>query len=95
MHIVIIPRQETKKMFTNTMNSGCANQMADNNLIYCLYFHFFVARSCLLLRYASQNSLDESSQNKIPRSSKDKTAGTYQNDEHTLKCFKSMNEMRK
>ncbi|XP_055303872.1 ring canal kelch homolog isoform X2 [Sitodiplosis mosellana] len=51
--------------------------------------------SCLLLRYASQNSLDESSQNKLPRSSKDKTTGTYQNDEHTFKCFKAMNEMRK
>lgn len=59
--------------------------------------HLFVSIlfSCFLLRYASQNSLDESSQNKLPRSSKDKTTGTYQNDEHTFKCFKAMNVMRK
>lgn len=59
-----------------------------------MYFFKMTYFSCLLLRYASQNSLDESSQNKLPRS-KDKTTGTYQNDEHTLKCFKAMNEMRK
>lgn len=57
-------------------------------------FRWFIS-SCLLLRYASQNSLDESSQNKLPRSSKDRTTGTYQNDEHTTRCFKAMNDMRK
>lgn len=62
---------------------------------YLNIFHTSYISSCLLLRYASQNSLDESSQNKLPRTSKDKTTGTYQNDEHTPRCFKAMNEMRK
>lgn len=65
----------------------------ENNIAKFLIFLYNF--SCLLLRYASQNSLDESSQNKLPRSAKDKATGTYQNDEHTARCFKAMNDMRK
>ncbi|XP_031627071.1 ring canal kelch homolog isoform X2 [Contarinia nasturtii] len=80
-------------MSTSNSNTLPANINANNQ---SLAAEGVVERgSCFLLRYASQNSLDESSQNKLPRSSKDKTAGTYQNDEHTFKCFKAMNEMRK
>jgi kelch-like protein 2/3 len=52
--------------------------------------------SCLqLLRYASQNSLDESSQNKPQRSS-GKYHGAYRNIEITMKrSFDTMNDMRK
>lgn len=50
--------------------------------------------SCLLLRYASQNSLDESSQKQIPRSgAKEKTP--YRNQVHTHRAFEVLNEMRK
>lgn len=50
--------------------------------------------SCLLLRYASQNSLDESSQKQIPRSgTKEKTP--YRNQVHTQRAFEVLNEMRK
>lgn len=50
--------------------------------------------SCLLLRYASQNSLDESSQKHIPYSStKDKPP--YRNPHHTHRAFDVMNGMRK
>ncbi|XP_076662107.1 kelch protein isoform X1 [Halictus rubicundus] len=50
--------------------------------------------SCLLLRYASQNSLDESSQKHIPRESgKDKPP--YRNHHHTNRAFDVINEMRK
>lgn len=55
----------------------------------------FSRRSCLLLRYASQNSLDESSQKQIPRASKDKTTDSYRNNQHTIRSFGTMNEMRK
>lgn len=50
--------------------------------------------SCLLLRYASQNSLDESSQKHVPRpSSKEKPP--YRNHHHTHRAFDVMNVMRK
>ncbi|RZF36896.1 hypothetical protein LSTR_LSTR004584 [Laodelphax striatellus] len=50
--------------------------------------------SCLLLRYASQNSLDESSQKHIPRpSSREKPP--YRNHHHTHRAFDVMNNMRK
>ncbi|KAL0117387.1 hypothetical protein PUN28_010310 [Cardiocondyla obscurior] len=50
--------------------------------------------SCLLLRYASQNSLDESSQKHIPRENgKDKPP--YRNHHHTNRAFDVINEMRK
>ncbi|CAH0392031.1 unnamed protein product [Bemisia tabaci] len=50
--------------------------------------------SPLLLRYASQNSLDESSQKQIPRNgSKDKPP--YMSRDHTQKAFEVMNNMRK
>ncbi|XP_063989828.1 ring canal kelch homolog [Diachasmimorpha longicaudata] len=50
--------------------------------------------SCLLLRYASQNSLDESSQKHIPRESgKDKPP--YRNHHHTNRAFDVINAMRK
>lgn len=70
-------------------------------LIKCIYYFleflmnfllFF--SSCLLLRYASQNSLDESSQKHIPRESgKDKPP--YRNHHHTNRAFDVINEMRK
>ncbi|XP_054269165.1 ring canal kelch homolog isoform X2 [Macrosteles quadrilineatus] len=50
--------------------------------------------SCLLLRYASQNSLDESSQKHIPRpSSKEKPP--YRNSNHAHRAFDVMKMMRK
>ncbi|XP_046673148.1 LOW QUALITY PROTEIN: ring canal kelch homolog [Homalodisca vitripennis] len=50
--------------------------------------------SCLLLRYASQNSLDESSQKHIPRpSSKEKPP--YRNSNHAHRAFDVMKIMRK
>ncbi|XP_046990787.1 ring canal kelch homolog isoform X1 [Schistocerca americana] len=50
--------------------------------------------SCLLLRYASQNSLDESSQKHIPYpGSKEKPP--YRNHNHTQRAFDVMNVMRK
>ncbi|XP_033230526.1 ring canal kelch homolog [Belonocnema kinseyi] len=50
--------------------------------------------SCLLLRYASQNSLDESSQKHVPRENgKDKPP--YRNHHHTNRAFEVMNAMRK
>ncbi|KAF7990310.1 hypothetical protein HCN44_000115 [Aphidius gifuensis] len=50
--------------------------------------------SCLLLRYASQNSLDESSQKHIPRENgKDKPP--YRNHHHTNRAFDMINAMRK
>lgn len=48
------------------------------------------------MRYASQNSLDESSQKHVQRSNgKDRTSGSYRNDQHTARSFEAMNEMRK
>jgi len=53
-----------------------------------------VVHSCLLLRYASQNSLDESSQKHVPRSgSKEKPP--YHNNHHTDRAFEVMDVMRK
>lgn len=50
--------------------------------------------SCLLLRYASQNSLDESSQKHVLRpNSKEKPP--YRNNNHAHKAFDVMNVMRK
>lgn len=54
----------------------------------------FLPCSCLLLRYASQNSLDESSQKHVPRPS-GKEKPPYHNHHHTHKAFDVMNEMRK
>uniref|UniRef100_A0A0A9YYK4 Kelch-like protein diablo n=2 Tax=Lygus hesperus TaxID=30085 RepID=A0A0A9YYK4_LYGHE len=50
--------------------------------------------SCLLLRYASQNSLDESSQKQIPRAGV-KEKPPYRNHVHTQKAFEVLNMMRK
>uniref|UniRef100_A0A1A9VXN3 BTB domain-containing protein n=1 Tax=Glossina austeni TaxID=7395 RepID=A0A1A9VXN3_GLOAU len=53
-------------------------------------------RGSCLLRYASQNSLDESSQKHIQRpNSKDRTVGQYHNELHSTRSFEAMNEMRK
>ncbi|CAH0564270.1 unnamed protein product [Brassicogethes aeneus] len=52
--------------------------------------------SCLLLRCASQNSLDESSQKHIPQSHHhNKERPPYKNHLHTQKAFEVMNVMRK
>ncbi|XP_053674877.1 ring canal kelch homolog [Anopheles nili] len=51
--------------------------------------------SCILVRYASQNSLDESSQKQLPRANgKEKTTGAYRNNIHTQRSFEAMNMMR-
>lgn len=51
--------------------------------------------SCILVRYASQNSLDESSQKQLPRpNGKDKSVGAYRNNVHTQRSFDAMNNMR-
>uniref|UniRef100_A0A182QFF8 BTB domain-containing protein n=1 Tax=Anopheles farauti TaxID=69004 RepID=A0A182QFF8_9DIPT len=51
--------------------------------------------SCILVRYASQNSLDESSQKQLPRSNgKEKTTAAYRNNIHTQRSFEAMNMMR-
>lgn len=50
--------------------------------------------SCLLLRYASQNSLDESSQKHIPRSAAQEKP-PYKNNHHTNRAFEVLNTMRK
>ncbi|KAL1115636.1 hypothetical protein AAG570_005926 [Ranatra chinensis] len=56
--------------------------------------YFFSFSSCLLLRYASQNSLDESSQKQLSRpNSKEKPP--YRNHQHTLRAFDVFNMMRK
>lgn len=51
----------------------------------------------MLLRYASQNSLDESSQKQIPRNQiRERGAlGAYKNNEHTDRAFEAMNTMRR
>ncbi|XP_065332651.1 ring canal kelch homolog isoform X1 [Cloeon dipterum] len=51
--------------------------------------------SCLLLRYASQNSLDESSQKPMPRGSISKDKPPYRNMHHTQRAFDAMDKMRK
>lgn len=49
-----------------------------------------------MLRYASQNSLDESSQKQISRpSGKEKVAGPYRKHYHTNRAFDCMNSMRR
>ncbi|KAH8246497.1 hypothetical protein KR038_005803 [Drosophila bunnanda] len=50
-----------------------------------------------LLRYASQNSLDESSQKHVqrPNGKERGTVGQYSNEQHTARSFDAMNEMRK
>ncbi|KAH8392454.1 hypothetical protein KR215_008912, partial [Drosophila sulfurigaster] len=54
-------------------------------------------RGSCLLRYASQNSLDESSQKHIqrPNGKERGTVGQYNNEQHTSRSFDAMNEMRK
>lgn len=54
-------------------------------------------RGSCLLRYASQNSLDESSQKHIqrPNGKERGTVGQYNNEQHTVRSFDAMNEMRK
>ncbi|XP_008468152.1 ring canal kelch homolog [Diaphorina citri] len=51
-------------------------------------------RSCLLLRYASQNSLDESSQKQVQNNGT-REKPPYRNVHHTSKAFETMNIMRK
>lgn len=55
------------------------------------------AEGSCLLRYASQNSLDESSQKHIqrPNGKERGTVGQYNNEQHTSRSFDAMNEMRK
>ncbi|KAH8324556.1 hypothetical protein KR074_011067 [Drosophila pseudoananassae] len=54
-------------------------------------------RGSCLLRYASQNSLDESSQKHVqrPNGKERGTVGQYSNEQHTARSFDQMNEMRK
>ncbi|EDW39735.1 GL15763 [Drosophila persimilis] len=54
-------------------------------------------RGSCLLRYASQNSLDESSQKHVqrPNGKERGTVGQYSNEQHTTRSFDAMNEMRK
>lgn len=54
-------------------------------------------RGSCLLRYASQNSLDESSQKHVqrPNGKERGTVGQYSNEQHTARSFDAMNEMRK
>lgn len=65
------------------------------SLFKCLHNFFFILKifSCLLLRYASQNSLDESSQKHIPRLMQEKPP--YKNKHHTQAAFEVLNSMRK
>lgn len=48
----------------------------------------------LLLRYASQNSLDESSQKQIPRSGR-RERTPYRNCSHTVRVFEVLQSLRK
>lgn len=48
----------------------------------------------LLLRYASQNSLDESSQKQVPRSGRRERA-PYRNSAHTVRAFEVLQSLRK
>lgn len=56
-----------------------------------------IDRGSCLLRYASQNSLDESSQKPMQRpSGREKSeSGSYRNEHHTNRSFLVMNEMRR
>lgn len=70
-------------------------------IIIYIFFHSVeisgnVCFSCLLLRCASQNSLDESSQKHISQSHPHtKERPPYKNHLHTQKAFDVMNSMRK
>lgn len=65
------------------------NCVVNKNFVISLF-------SCLLLRCASQNSLDESSQKHIPQGhSHCKERPPYKNHLHTQKAFDVMNIMRK
>lgn len=48
----------------------------------------------LLLRYASQNSLDESSQKQVPRSGR-RERTPYRNSSHTVRAFEILQSLRK
>lgn len=48
----------------------------------------------LLLRYASQNSLDESSQKQVPRSGR-RERTPYKSSPHTVRAFEVLQSMRK
>lgn len=48
----------------------------------------------LLLRYASQNSLDESSQKQVPRSGR-RERTPYRNSSHTVRAFEALQSLRK
>lgn len=54
----------------------------------------YTCSSCLLLRYPSQNSLDESSQKHVPRPS-GKEKPPYRNHQHSHRAFDVINLMRK
>ncbi|CAA9994190.1 unnamed protein product [Nesidiocoris tenuis] len=61
---------------------------------YLTQFDYPLFSSCLLLRYASQNSLDESSQKQVPRTGV-KERPPYRSHVHTHKAFEVLNMMRK
>lgn len=48
----------------------------------------------LLLRYASQNSLDESSQKQLPRSGR-RERTPYRNSSYTVRAFEALQALRK
>lgn len=48
----------------------------------------------LLLRYASQNSLDESSQKQVPRSGR-RERTPYRNSSHTVRAFEVLQSLRR
>lgn len=54
----------------------------------------FMFSGGLLLRYASQNSLDESSQKQIPGSGRRERA-PYKNCSHTARVFEVLHSLRK
>ncbi|XP_066901681.1 kelch-like protein 3 isoform X4 [Halyomorpha halys] len=58
------------------------------------HYHADMVTTCLLLRYASQNSLDESSQKQVPRNSF-REKPPYRNHSHTQRAFEVFNIMRK
>lgn len=77
---------------TLSIEEGNFSKHLENTSRICNESFFF---SCLL-RYASQNSLDESSQKPMQRpSGREKSSGSYRNDQHTNRSFLVMNEMRK
>lgn len=48
----------------------------------------------LLLRYASQNSLDESSQKQVPRSGR-RERTPYKSNSHTVRAFEVLQSLRR